>query len=96
LAVRDSSPGGCRKPELQSRHQTKGLWRLDISPKILSPASERVQCLGDMPWVSRATAMWPDTRYVASDDGNVNTGDDFTITRCAGALYGAIPFTGSL
>jgi hypothetical protein len=24
-----------------------------------------VQCLGDMPWVSRATAMWPDPFYVA-------------------------------
>jgi hypothetical protein len=24
-----------------------------------------VQCLGDMPWLSRATAMWPDAIYVA-------------------------------
>jgi hypothetical protein len=42
-----------------------------------------LQCLGDMPWVSRATAMWPDARYVASDDGNVNTGDNFPIARRA-------------
>src|SRR5262249_37271714 len=41
-----SSPGGCRMPGLQRRHQTKGLWRLDISPKVLSPASERVAVLG--------------------------------------------------
>jgi hypothetical protein len=24
---------------------------------------------------------WPDTRYVASDDGNVNTRDSFPVTR---------------
>jgi hypothetical protein len=26
---------------------------------------EQVQCLGDMPWLSRATAVWPDAFYVA-------------------------------
>lgn len=25
-----------------------------------------------MPWVSRATAIWPDNRYVANEKGNVN------------------------
>src|SRR6516162_4552160 len=59
LAARDSSPGGCRMPGLRCRHQTKGLWRLDISPKVPSPATERVAVLGDMPWVSRATACGP-------------------------------------
>jgi hypothetical protein len=32
-----------------------------------------LQYLGDMPWVSRATAMRPDSRYLASDAGDVNT-----------------------
>jgi len=27
--------------------------------------------LGEMPWVSRATAIWPDSYDLASDDGNV-------------------------
>jgi hypothetical protein len=39
LAARDSSPGGCRKPGFQCRDQTKDLWRSDISPKVLGPAS---------------------------------------------------------
>src|SRR5580700_8141093 len=26
----------------------------------------QVQCLGEMPWVSRATAMWPDGRHMAT------------------------------
>jgi hypothetical protein len=41
-------------------------------------ASE-LQCLGDMPRVFRATAMWPDNRYVASDGGKLNTADNFQI-----------------
>ena len=40
-----------------------------------------LQCLGDMPWVSRATAMWPDNRYVASEGGSVNTREKFSSTR---------------
>ena len=47
-------------------------------------ASE-LQCLGDMPWVFRATAMWPDNRYVASDGGKLNTADNFPIARGAPA-----------
>jgi len=39
-----------------------------------------LQCLGDMPWVSRATAMSPDKRYVAREDVNVNARDDCSIT----------------
>src|SRR5262249_31715339 len=38
-----------------------------------------LQCLGDMPWVSRATAMWPDSCYLASTAGHVNTSDKFAI-----------------
>ena len=45
-----------------------------------------MQCLGDTPWISRATAMWPDSPYVARDDGNVNTGDIFPIARGAVGL----------
>jgi hypothetical protein len=69
LAARGSSPGGCREPGMQRRCKTKDFWRLDISPNIpKSPQSrkrEQVQCLGDMPWLSRATAMRPDASYVA-------------------------------
>jgi len=40
-----------------------------------------------MPWVSRATAMRPDARYVVSDDGPVNTSDNFAIVIVLGAPY---------
>src|SRR6516164_7119620 len=77
LAACDSSPGGCRKPGFQCRDQTKGLWRLDISPKVLRSIAG-LQCLGDMPWISRATAMRPDTPDLVSDHANVKT-DPFAI-----------------
>jgi len=40
-------------------------------------------CLG----VSRATAMWPDNRYVASGEGYVNTIDNFAIVIVLSAAY---------
>jgi hypothetical protein len=37
------------------------------SPKSPRPCERaQVQCLGDMPWLSRATAMWPDQYYLAN------------------------------
>ena len=47
-----------------------------------------LQSLGDMPWVSRATAMWPDTRYVAGDEDHVNTNDKFTIAAGCAPTFG--------
>jgi hypothetical protein len=73
LAAHDSSPGGCRMPGLQRRHQTKGLWRLDISPKVLSPASERVAVLGRYALGQPGDCMWPDNRYLASGERNVKS-----------------------
>src|SRR5215470_1439618 len=49
-----------------------------------------LQCLGDMPWVSRATAMWPDTRYVASDESYVNTSNNFAIVIAGCALRSVV------
>jgi hypothetical protein len=46
LAARGSSPGGRRMPGLECRDRTKGLWRLDISPKVLRPARGRTAVLG--------------------------------------------------
>jgi hypothetical protein len=43
------------------------------------PLDSGLQHLGDMPWVSRATAIWPDARDVASDHANVKTD---TISDC--------------
>ena len=43
------------------------------SPKASARRASELQYLGDMPWVSRATAMRPDNRYVASGSGPVNT-----------------------
>src|SRR6516225_5741858 len=73
LAARDSSPGGCRMPGLRCRHQTKGLWRLDISPKVPSPASERVAVLGRYALGQPGDCMWPDNRYLASGQRNVKS-----------------------
>jgi len=47
---------------------------LRISPNPQPDARASLQFLGDMPWVSRATAIWPDTRYLARDSDDVNTG----------------------
>src|SRR5262249_50158793 len=38
-----------------------------------------LQCLGDMPWVSRATSMWPDSRYLVSEESYVNTSNNLRI-----------------
>jgi hypothetical protein len=46
--------------------------------------------LGDMPWISRATATWPDSRYLASDEGDVNTGKDFAIVIAGCALRSVV------
>ena len=73
LAAHDSSPGGCRMPGLRCRHQTKGLWRLDISPKVPSPASERVAVLGRYALGQPGDCMWPDNRYLASGQRNVKS-----------------------
>jgi len=50
----------------------KGLWRLDISPKVLCPAGGRVAVLGRYALGKPGDCMWPDACYVASGDGNVN------------------------
>jgi hypothetical protein len=34
------------------------------SPKALGPGAGEEQCLGDTPWVSRATAIKPDGGYM--------------------------------
>ena len=46
--------------------------------------------MGDMPWGSRATAMWPDNRYVANGEGYVNTSDNFAIVVVLGALRSVV------
>ncbi len=76
MAACGSSPGGRRMPGCRDR--TKDSWGLDISPKSSARCAGELQCLGDMPWVSRATATWPDNRYVASDGGSVNAGPRFS------------------
>src|SRR5215469_13759044 len=43
-----------------------------------------------MPWVSRATAMWPDTRYVASVESYVNTSNNFAIVIAGCALRSVV------
>jgi len=42
----------------------KDLWRSDISPKASPDKRADLQCLGEMPWVSRATAIKPDPTYM--------------------------------
>src|SRR5262249_16349633 len=71
LAERDSSPGGCRKPGIQCRLQVKDLWRPDNSPKASPDKRVALQCLGEMPWVSRATAIKPDLPEVGPTMPNV-------------------------
>jgi hypothetical protein len=44
----------------------EGLMEIRRFAKILGPASGLKQCLGEMPWINRATAMWPDIRYVVN------------------------------
>jgi len=41
--------------------------------------ASKLQCLDDIPWICRATAMWPDNCYLASDGGTLNTADNFPI-----------------
>src|SRR5215472_10047096 len=43
-----------------------------------------------MPWVSRATAMWPDSRYVASGQSYVNTSNNFAIVIAGCALRSVV------
>jgi hypothetical protein len=81
LTARGSSPGGRRMPGLERRYRTKGLWRLDISPKVLRPVRGRTAVLGRYALGKPGDCMWPDTRYVASDDENVNTADSGPIAR---------------
>jgi hypothetical protein len=40
------------------------LRKVDIPPKTSTRPAGEVQCLGEMPWVSRATALWPDAHQV--------------------------------
>jgi hypothetical protein len=59
LAARDSSPGGCRKPGSNAAIGQKagGDYAYRQNPRPDARAS--LQFLGDMPWVSRATAICP-------------------------------------
>src|SRR5215472_1054659 len=63
--------GRLSKARFRRRDRTKGLWRLRISPNPQPDARASLQFLGDMPWVSRATAIWPDTHYLARDSDDV-------------------------
>jgi hypothetical protein len=63
--LHSSSPGSCRKPGTSAAIRRR-LMEIRHFPKVLGPTSELKQCLGEMPWVSRATAKWPDKAYVAS------------------------------
>ena len=73
LAARDSSPGGCRSPVPAPRFGRKACGDYAYRQTPQPDARASLQFLGDMPWVSRATAIWPDIRYVARDSDDVNT-----------------------
>jgi len=64
--LHDSLPGGCRKPGMPlPNEKTCGDWTFRQKPS--TRRAGEAQYLGEMPWVSRATAMRPDQRYVARD-----------------------------
>src|ERR1041385_6641714 len=46
-------------------HDGKNVVGAKSTPKALGPRAGAEQCLGDMPWKGRATAIKPDARYVA-------------------------------
>ena len=50
-----------------------GLIGFDISPTALARRADKVQSLGEMPWVCRATAFKPDLALVRQTRGQVNT-----------------------
>jgi hypothetical protein len=41
---------------------------ITASPKALGPEAGEEQCLGDMPWIGRATAIKPDTISVVQSE----------------------------
>lgn len=50
-----------------------GIWDIQHgSPKPFGPYVGEVQCLGDVPWRSRATAVKPDAFYMAQPARFVN------------------------
>src|SRR5436190_865568 len=71
--------GAAGKPEqsdvghwvLQCRRRTKDLRRLDIRQKPSAQRAGSSAVLGRLPWISRATAMWPDARYMANAGARV-------------------------
>jgi hypothetical protein len=48
------------------------LWGITASPKALGPRADKEQCLGDMPWISRATAIKPDVSFLRQTKPKVN------------------------
>ena len=59
------SPGGLHHRRHFTFTTEKTLWELSHRQKALGPRAGAEQCLGDMPWKGRATAIKPDARYVA-------------------------------
>lgn len=55
------------------RNRTRGLWGLDISPKVLRPVRGRAAVLGRYALIKPGDCNRPDTRYVASNGEAVNT-----------------------